>query len=98
MIATPEEKVSFEHNLQMLTKNPDRPQDKEWDAQKLATHNRIMVADNKDQYKLEFSTVLKRVKLKDKKMLKHITNAGEKFQIAIFQYYEPVINRVSNKN
>ena len=79
MIATPEEKVSFEHNLQMLTKNPDRPQDKEWDAQKLATHNRIMVADNKDQYKLEFSKVLKRVK-------------------AIFQYYEPVINRVSNKN
>ena len=72
LIATPEEikKVSLEHNLRILTKNPARPQDKELDEQKLATHNMIMEADNKDQDKLEFSTfetVLKRLTLKDKK-------------------------------
>ena len=40
LIDTPEEikKVSLEHNLKILTKNPARPQDKELDAQKLATH------------------------------------------------------------
>ena len=57
-------KVSLEHNLKILTKNPARPQDKELDEQKLATHNMIMEADNKDQDKLEFSTyetVLKRL-------------------------------------
>ena len=56
------------------------------DLQKLATHNMIMEADNKDQDKLEFSTfetVLNRLKLKDKKMYKHITKAGDKFQIAM---------------
>ena len=40
----------------MLTKNPAWPQDKELDEQKMATHNMIMEADNKDQDKLEFST------------------------------------------
>ena len=47
-----------------------------------------MKVDNKDQLKLEFSThetVRKRLKLKDKKMYKHITKAGEKFQIAMFK-------------
>ena len=56
----------------------------------------IMEADNKDQDKLEFSTyetVLKRLTLKDKKMYKHITKAGEQFQIAMFKYYEPLINQ-----
>ena len=55
LIATPEEikKVSLEHNLKILTKNPARPQDKELDEQKLATHNMIMEADNKDQDTLE---------------------------------------------
>ena len=55
----------------------------------------IMEANNKDQDKLEFSTyetVLKRLTLKDKKMYKHITKAGEQFQIAMFKYYEPLIN------
>ena len=55
----------------------------------------IMQTDNKDQDKLEFSTyetVLNRLKLKDKKMYKHITKASEKFQLAMFKYYEPLIN------
>ena len=34
----------------------NRPEDKELDAEKLATHNMIMETDNKDQDKLEFST------------------------------------------
>ena len=71
LIATPEEikKVSLEHNLEILTKNPARPQDKQLAAQKLATHNMIMDADNKDQDKLEFSTfetVLNRLSLRIK--------------------------------
>ena len=49
-------KVSLEHNLRFLTRNPARPQDKELDAQKLATHDMIMEADNKDHDKEEFST------------------------------------------
>ena len=97
LVANPEDikKVSLEHNLKILTKNTAQPQDKELDEQKLATHNMIMEADNKDQDKLEFSTyetVLKRLTLKDKKMYKHITKAGEQFQIAMFKYYEPLIN------
>ena len=40
-----------------------------------------------------FETVLKRLILKDKKMYKHITKAGEKFQLAMFKYYEPLINQ-----
>ena len=65
-----------EHNLKILTKNEARPQDKEIDAEKLALHEMIMQTDNKDLNKLEFSTyetVLNRLKLKDKKMYKHIT-------------------------
>ena len=88
--------MSLEHNLKILTKNPARPQDKELDDQKFATHNMIMEADNKDQDKLEFSTyetVLKRLTLNDKKMYKHITKAGVKFQIAMFKYYEPLISQ-----
>ena len=45
-----------------------------------------MEADNKDQ-----DTELNRLKLKDKKMYKHITKAGEKFQLAMFKYYKPLI-------
>ena len=59
--------MSLEHNLKILTNNPAGPQDKDLDKQKLATHNIIMEADNKDQDKLEFSTyqtVLKRLTLK----------------------------------
>ena len=62
--------MSLEHNLKILTKNPARPQDKELDAKKLATHNMIMEADNKDQDKLEFSTfetVLNRLNLRIKR-------------------------------
>ena len=54
-----------------------------------------METDNKDENKLEFSTfetVQTQLKLKDKKMYKHITKAGEKFQKAMFKYYEPLIN------
>ena len=68
-----------------------RPQDKDLDAEKLTIHNMIMETDNKDQDKLEFSTyetVLNRLKLKDEKMQKHITKAGEKFQLAMFKYYD----------
>ena len=36
----------------ILTKNTARPQDKKLDAEKLATHNTIMEAANKDQDKL----------------------------------------------
>ena len=50
-----------------------------------------MALDNKDDNPLEyttFETVLGRLTLKDKKMYKHITKAGEKFQKAMFKYYE----------
>ena len=95
LIANPEDikRVSLEHNLQILKKK--RPQDMELDEHKLDTHNMIMETDNKDQDKLEFSSyeaVLKQLTLKDKKMYKHITKAGEQFQIAMFKYYKPLIN------
>ena len=72
----------------MFFKNAAGPQDKELDAENLATHNMTMATDNKDQDKLEYSTyetVLNRLKLKDKKMYKHITKAGEQFQLAMFK-------------
>ena len=56
----------------------------------------IMETDNKDQDKLEFSTfetVQKRLTFKSKKMYKVITKAGEQFEIAMFKYYEPLINQ-----
>ena len=63
--------------------------------QKLKTHNIIMENDDKSENLLEYSTfetVLARLKLKDKKMYKHITKAGGKFQIAMFKYYEQLVN------
>ena len=63
-------------------------EDKELGAEKLAMHNMIMEADNKEQDKLEFSTyetVLNRLKLKEKKLWGNITKA-------MFNYYEPLIN------
>ena len=54
-----------------------------------------METDNKGENKLEYSnfeTVLTRLKLKDKKMYKHITKAGDKFQKAMFKYYDPLVN------
>ena len=78
-----------------MTRIETRPQDKEIDAKKLALHEMIMQTDNKDLNKLEFSTyetVLNRLKLKDKKMYKHITKAGEQFQLAMDKYYKPLVN------
>ena len=85
MVSNPEEikRVTLEHNLKIFLKNPARPEDKELNEQKLRTHNTIMENDNKNENLLEFSTfetVLTRLKLKDKKMYKHITKAGGKFQ------------------
>ena len=54
-----------------------------------------MALDNKDDNPLEYSTfetVLGRLTQKDKHMYKHITRAGEKFQQAMFKYYEPLVN------
>ena len=54
-----------------------------------------MENDNKDENLLEYSTfetVLTRLKLKDKKMYKHITKAGGKFPKTMFKYYEPLVN------
>ena len=81
--------------MKIFLKNQARPEDKELNEQKLRTHNIIMETDNKNENKLEYSTfetVLTRLKLKDKKMYKHITKAGEKFQKAMFKYYEPLVN------
>ena len=80
LVARPKEltKVSLENNFKILTKNAARPQDKELNAEKVALHNMIMQTDNKDQEIIEFNTyetVLNRLKLKDKKMYKHITKA-----------------------
>ena len=88
-------RVTLEHNIKILTKNQPRPEDKELNEQKLKTHNTIIENDNKNENLLEYSTfetVLTHLKLKDKKMYKHITKAGEKFQKAMFKYYEPLVN------
>ena len=88
--------MTLEHNIKILTKNKARPEDKELNEEKLKTHNAIMALDNKDENPLEYSTfetVLTRLKLKDKKMYKHITKAGEKFKKAMFKYYEPLVNK-----
>ena len=87
--------MTLEHNIKILTKNKARPEDKELNEEKLKTHKSIMALDNKDDNPLEYKTyetVLGRLTLKDKKMYKHITKAGDKFQKAMFKYYEPLVN------
>ena len=91
LVSNPEEikRVTLEHNLKILKKNQARPEDKELNEQNLSTHNIIMDNDNKNENLLEYSTFenfLTRLKLKDKKMYKHITKAGGKFQKAMFKY------------
>ena len=51
-----------------------------------------MAEDNKELNPLEYKTnmvVIDRLKVKDKKMYRHITKAGKAFQDAMFKYYEP---------
>ena len=64
-------------------------------AHKQELRAKIMARFNKDLKPLEYktcTTVLERLKVKDKKMYRHITRAGDAFQYAMFNYYEPLVN------
>ena len=58
LVAAPEEiyKVTINHNLKILTKNPVRPHDTLLAAKKQKLHDEIMVSDNKDQDPLKYTT------------------------------------------
>ena len=55
-----------------------------------------MTLDNEDLNPLEYknyTTVLERLEVKDKKMYCQNNRAGEAFHYAMFKYYEPLVNK-----
>ena len=61
-------------------------------AKKQPIHDEIVARDNKDQDPLKYATyskVLDTLKIKDKRMYRHINRAGKAFQYAMFKYYKP---------
>ena len=73
-------KSHTELQMKKTDKKTVRPHDESFVAQKQELRDRIMAKDNKNLIPLEYgTTVLKMLKLKDKKMYRYITRAGGKF-------------------
>ena len=97
LITDPEKikKVSLEHNVKILTKNPIRKEDEGERKKKEEHHQKIMRKDDKDSWELSremFDKVLEKLKEKGKKMFNPLNKAGDKYKDAIFKYMKRIID------
>ena len=97
LITDPEKikKVSLEHNVKILTKNPIRKEDEGERKKKEEHHQKIMRKDDKDSWELSremFDKVLDKLKEKGKKMFNPLNKAGDKYKDAIFKYMKRIID------
>ena len=88
-------KISLEHNVKILTKNPIRKEDEKERRFKEEHHQSIMKKDDKDSWELTrelFDKVLEKLKEKGKKMFNPLNKAGDKYKDAIFKYMKRIID------
>ena len=88
-------KVSLDHNVKILTKNPAREEDTEEWRSKINHHQRIMNHNDHDSWELTrdlYDKVLEKLKTKGKKMFDPLNKAGDDYKDAIFKYMRRIIN------